>query len=378
VVAARREALDHEITTTNDHYARLQEQLATLQKEVATITDTLDEPNRIYQRYLEEQQAWEEQRKMIIGDDHDTGSITELTARINEATTTTQTALAALRAQRAAISTQIHEQQLGKATFQRGLYARLQQQLRTSPLIATRLPLEFNAGLVDTGLATALNDLIHHAVKGAFSDETTATELLRKTDINDTQSLAATLERITNLLLDDKDIDNIDRQRKKVATVERIYNLLYGLEYLDVRYSLRIKGRELLRLTPGERGSVLLVFYLLADKDDRPLIIDQPEENLDNQSLCELVVPCIKEAKKRRQIIMVTHNPNLAVVCDAEQVIWCEVAKDNNNTVTYRTGSIENPELNKHVVDVLEGTWKAFNDRGKTYQKQKSPDNAAR
>jgi hypothetical protein len=64
---------------------------------------------------------------------------------------------------------------------------------------------------------------------------------------------------------------------------------------------------------------------------------------------------------------MVTHNPNLAVVCDAEQIIWCDVDKEEKNKVTYRTGSIENPEMNKHVVDVLEGTWRAFTDRGKTY-----------
>jgi predicted ATPase len=111
----------------------------------------------------------------------------------------------------------------------------------------------------------------------------------------------------------------------------------------------------------------LLVFYLVIDQDDRPLIIDQPEENLDNQSVFELLAPCITEAKRRRQIIMVTHNPNLAVVCNAEQVIWCRIAKDTDHAVTYETGSIENPSINKHLVDVLEGTWPAFTDRGHKY-----------
>jgi predicted ATPase len=147
-----------------------------------------------------------------------------------------------------------------------------------------------------------------------------------------------------------------------------LYQYLYGLEYLGPQYSLRIKGRQLTQLTPGERGSVLLVFYLLADKDTRPLIIDQPEENLDNQSLYELVAPCIAEAKTRRQIIMVTHNANLAVVCDAEQIIWCSIDKEGNNKVRYETGSIENPRMNKHVVNVLEGTWPAFRTREQMYQ----------
>ena len=85
--------------------------------------------------------------------------------------------------------------------------------------------------------------------------------------------------------------------------------------------------KELHQLSPWERGTLLLVFYLLVDKDDIPLVIDQPEENLDNQTVCELLVPCMKEAKQRRQIMMVTHNPNLAVVCDAEQVVCAALDK---------------------------------------------------
>ena len=50
-------------------------------------------------------------------------------------------------------------------------------------------------------------------------------------------------------------------------------------------------------MSPGERGTLLLVFYLLLDKDDIPLVIDQPEENLDNQTVYELLVPCMKEAR---------------------------------------------------------------------------------
>ena len=72
-------------------------------------------------------------------------------------------------------------------------------------------------------------------------------------------------------------------------------------------------------LSPGERGMVLLVFYLALSKDNIPLITDQPEDNLDNQSVYKKLVPCINEAKNNRQVIIVTHNPNIAVACDAEQ-----------------------------------------------------------
>lgn len=52
------------------------------------------------------------------------------------------------------------------------------------------------------------------------------------------------------------------------------------------------------------------------------MVIDRPEENLGNQTIYKVPARCIKRAKERRQVIMVTHNPNLAVVCDAEQIIY--------------------------------------------------------
>ena len=112
---------------------------------------------------------------------------------------------------------------------------------------------------------------------------------------------------------------------------------------------------------------MLLVFYLLVEKDDIPLVIDQPEENLDNQTVYDLLVPCIKDARQRRQIIIVTHNPNLAVVCDADQVIHADLDKANHYKMSYTSGGIENPAINKAIVDILEGTMPAFKNRDSKY-----------
>jgi ABC-type cobalamin/Fe3+-siderophores transport system ATPase subunit len=125
--------------------------------------------------------------------------------------------------------------------------------------------------------------------------------------------------------------------------------------------------KELHQLSPGERGTLLLIFYLLLDKSDIPLVIDQPEENLDNQTVYEVLVPCVKEAKQQRQIIMVTHNPNLAVVCDAEQIICANLDKKNNYLMEYTSGAIEYPVINQAVVDILEGTMPAFDNRDSKY-----------
>ena len=64
---------------------------------------------------------------------------------------------------------------------------------------------------------------------------------------------------------------------------------------------------------------------------------------------------------------MVTHNPNLAVVCDAEQIIHAEIEKNDGNKVVYTLGAIENPEINKRIINVLEGTRPAFDKRDARY-----------
>jgi len=150
---------------------------------------------------------------------------------------------------------------------------------------------------------------------------------------------------------------------KKDRAANNVYDLLYGLSYLEPRYSLLFQDTQIEQLSPGQRGALLLIFYLLVDKGRNPIILDQPEENLDNETVVSLLVPVLSEAKKKRQIIMVTHNPNLAVVCDAEQVIYSTFNRKGASKIEYVSGAIENPTINSHVVNVLEGTKPAFNNR---------------
>ncbi|MGH8546012.1 MAG: TrlF family ATPase, partial [Gammaproteobacteria bacterium] len=104
------------------------------------------------------------------------------------------------------------------------------------------------------------------------------------------------------------------------------------------------------------------------DKGDTPLIIDQPEGNLDNHTVAKVLVDCIKETRKKRQVFIVTHNPNPAVVCDADQVVHASMDKANGNAITYTSGSLENPVMSKYVTDVLEGTRWAFDVRDSKYE----------
>jgi hypothetical protein len=271
--------LEEEIALGGSEYTRLNEHLVGVEQDILRLTEALDAPQRAYQRYQEELALWQKERTTIEE------SIASLSARRETLRSTAQDELVECRKERSSISTRIHEQQLGKAAFQRGLYGRLQTHLSAEPLVARSLPLKFDARLIDSGFAAAFNSLINHTNKGRFSEPGTIEERVKATDLNDPKALALCLEATFAELLDGKDIDNVERQLKKAQTASDLYELLFGLEYLEPRYSIRVRGRELIQLTPGERGSVLLVFYLLADKDDRPLIIDQPEENLDNQSM---------------------------------------------------------------------------------------------
>ena len=84
-------------------------------------------------------------------------------------------------------------------------------------------------------------------------------------------------------------------------------NWLYDISHIQVRYSIVYDGIPVERLSPGTRGIVLLLLYLAVDTHDpRPLLIDQPEENLDPQSVFDELVPHFRNARKRRQVIVVT------------------------------------------------------------------------
>lgn len=210
-------------------------------------------------------------------------------------------------------------------------------------------------------------------------------EFIDKSRIGEFSSLEGAVQKIDNILENDinteqwfktilvniissleKDDKFIHNQVKKWKTKD-FYDYIFSLEYLKPEYQLKLDDKLLEQLSPWEKGSLLLLFYLMLDTEDIPLIIDQPEDNLDNETVSTMLVPFIKTAKKKRQIIMVTHNPNLAVVADSEQVIFVKIDKQNNNTFEVQSWSIENDIINREIVKILEWTKRAFDKRKLRY-----------
>jgi energy-coupling factor transporter ATP-binding protein EcfA2 len=149
----------------------------------------------------------------------------------------------------------------------------------------------------------------------------------------------------------------------------RFAKWLYGTEHIKIQYSVDYDGVDIRKLSPGTRGIVLLLLYLaLDDADDRPLIIDQPEENLDPKSIFDELVSLFREAKNKRQVIMVTHNANLVVNTDADQIIVAQAGPHPPGElppITYVSGGLESAHIRKAVCDILEGGERALQERAR-------------
>lgn len=147
---------------------------------------------------------------------------------------------------------------------------------------------------------------------------------------------------------------------------------LYSSDHITIEYGIKYDGVDIQKLSPGTRGIVLILLYLaLDDADDKPLIVDQPEENLDPKSIYDELVPLFRNAKRRRQVIMVTHNANLVINTDADQVIIANVSEMTGSglpRITYQSGGLDEASIRKTVCEILEGGEAAFRDRARRLQ----------
>lgn len=123
--------------------------------------------------------------------------------------------------------------------------------------------------------------------------------------------------------------------------------------------------RPIDELSPGQRCSAILPILLL--NGTSPLIIDQPEDNLDNRLIRQVIVNVLGSIKLRRQVIMATHNPNLPVLGDAEQVIALR-ASDDKACQLECCGDLDSKDVVKNITEILEGGREAFQFRQQIYQ----------
>jgi hypothetical protein len=146
---------------------------------------------------------------------------------------------------------------------------------------------------------------------------------------------------------------------------------VYDLPKLTVTKRIDSEGkspiyipRDFKRLSLGQQQSVLLAL-MLTSESKAPLIVDQPEDHLDSEFIYKTLVPVIRAAKERRQVIVVTHNANIAVLGDAEQIVVLK-ATNEKGMITTR-GSIDEPMTKEAACAILEGSREAFERRARIY-----------
>ena len=152
-----------------------------------------------------------------------------------------------------------------------------------------------------------------------------------------------------------------DIRLKGSTTKPEFFNALLS-PFFRIGLHIEFNGRPLEALSMGERAVVLL--KILMGLDDKPLLIDQPEEHLDNRYIYDELTPAFRKAKAKRQIIIATHNANLVVNTDAEQIL---IADHIDGRICYRVGTLEDLEVRNGIKTILEGGDQAFKKREEKY-----------
>lgn len=357
-----------------------------LETKLATITGTLNADQKQYEEYQQKLKKYEEDKRAIEGEKGNTSTdtIAGLNAEISFVKTKLSGALREAFKKRNNTCKKLFEELEKKIIFYQEIYIPLIRFIKSEEETQKKSgsTLSFSAGLFFGRQKFSVDFLsfVNQSKNGSFQTvaggQKILNGLIEKYDFSKQSGISKFIDDILDHFKNDKTqntlkTNHIKSQLKKDQVA--FYDFLFGLDYLDVKYKILFNKKDLNanEFSPGEKGALLLIFYLLIDKENIPLVIDQPEENLDNESVYTLLVPYIKKAKNRRQIIAITHNPNLAVVCDAEQVICASMDKKINE-IRYESGSIEDLRINKKIVDILEGTMPAFSKRDEKYIRSKN------
>jgi len=364
---------------TNEENTGFLDKKEVLNKELLQLQEKLDEQSRAYQKFLDAKKAWEEKRKIIIGSEDKEGSITALKSQISYIEKLLIIDLNKVKEGRKALTIELFKKKEEIILLYKKLFDPITAFIQNYGTLLSEYKIELDVDLKIIGLIEKFFDHVSLGSKGSFIGNPAGIEklnhIIENHALDSLEGILSFLDDIIlNLQTDQREDQKkakreMDTQLKKGYSVLDLYTYLFNLDYLEPEYKLKLGEKNLAELSPGERGALLLIFYLTLDQNDIPLVIDQPEENLDNQSVFRILVQFIKKAKEKRQIIIVTHNPNLAVACNAEQIVQVSMTKEENeNLISFISGSLENPIINSAVIDILEGTYPALNTRTNTYK----------
>lgn len=163
-----------------------------------------------------------------------------------------------------------------------------------------------------------------------------------------------------------EDFENISLSGNKLLLFrERFKDSLASMLTYKVPNKIDIfyNGKELAKHSLGQRASALIIF-ILTQKDNDVIIIDQPEDDLDNQTIYKEVIKELIKLKSKTQFIFATHNANIPVLGDCEQIVVCDYEEKKINI---EMGSIDNHNIQQKIINIMEGGKDAFNKRREIY-----------
>lgn len=190
---------------------------------------------------------------------------------------------------------------------------------------------------------------------------------IKKKDLNVLRSITHNGERF----LQEPEINNIISTLQSENRYEDLECITYDdlpeinvTKYIENDAGRKAVARKISNLSLGQQQSVLLSILLLSDST-RPLLIDQPEDNLDSEFIFKTIVSNLRKIKEKRQVIIVTHNPNVAILGDAELIIPLKSTSVHSRIIS--AGSIDNEDTVKLCCQILEGGESAFKQRKLVY-----------
>ncbi len=362
--------LDIENTQSKTH------QLQKLNEQLQQSQEMLDKPAKEQQKYLDDLKKWEEQKQSIEGNNDMEGSLKYFESQLNYLSTQLSSELTAKLTDRKKLVEQLYSKILSLIEIRKKLFQPVTTFINDFKELKEKYDVKIDVALELRSFPDNFFAFISQGRSGTFNGKEEGykklLDLIEKAHFESVEGFIAFTDEIIDNLTHDKRVTNnptveIKNQLKAGKELNQLYDFIFHYGFLQPVYNLKLGNKTLQELSPGERGALLLIFYLILDKDDIPLVIDQPEENLDNESVYHILVYFIKKVKEQRQIIIVTHNPNLAIVCDADQIIHMKIEKENKNTVKFYSGAIEDNIINKASLNILEGTLPAFNNRDSKY-----------
>jgi predicted ATPase len=192
-------------------------------------------------------------------------------------------------------------------------------------------------------------------------------QVFKGTNIRDTayQEITTTYNDFIQVYKDSSKLNTTLNENQVVDFKRRFSENLEDLLTfkVDNKIIIQYNGKSLDKHSLGQRASALILF-LLAQKENDVLIIDQPEDDLDNQTIYDEVIKELKKIKGNMQFLFATHNANIPVLGDSEKVVSCSY---DETKITVHSGSIDNHQTQRFIVDIMEGGDEAFSRRKNIY-----------